>query len=207
MVANRELDVTDAKVVVVVPEGNSEYRERITSPPLAERFPQHKTVSDVMRATLKDPDATFASVCPSVLLDVVERKCDSDATRDWVAYQRERYGLRRIAVAEEPVVTRNAATADEACRREAAVTEELAATEKPVAEGKPASPIYTFNPGPFGDVFGTDLGRELWGLLTRESTIKLMEDASDRGRPAVEPLQELLLDQFGQAIAEAGPSR
>ena len=91
MVANRELDITDAKVVVVVPEGNSEYRERITSPPLAKRSPQHKTVSDVMRATLKDPNATFASVCPSVLLNAVERKCDSDAIRDWMAYQRERY--------------------------------------------------------------------------------------------------------------------
>ncbi len=92
MVANRELDVTDAKVVVVVPEGNSGYRERITSPRLAERFPQHKTVSEVMRATLKDPDATFASVCPSVLVAAVERKCGSkDTARAWVAYQRERY--------------------------------------------------------------------------------------------------------------------
>ena len=203
MVANRELDVTDAKVVVVVPEGNFEYRERITSPPLAERFPQHKTVSDVMRATLKDPDATFTSVCPSVLLDAVERECDSDATRDWVAYQRERYGFRRIAVAEEPVSTRNAVTAEEpVVDQTPAVTEELAATGKPVAEGKPASPAYTFIPGSFGDVFDTDLGRELWSLLTHESTIKLMEDASDRGRPAVEPLQELLLDRFGQAVAE-----
>ena len=92
MAANRELDVTDAKVVVVVPEDNSGYRERITSPRLAERFPQHKTVSDVMRATLKDPDATFASVCPSALVAAVERKCGSkDTARAWVAYQRERY--------------------------------------------------------------------------------------------------------------------
>ena len=197
MVANRELDVTDAKVVVVVPEGNSEYRERITSPPLEKRFPQHKTVSDVMRATLKDSDAAFASVCPSVLLDVVERECDSDATRDWVAYQRERYGLRRIAVAEEPVATRNAVTADEP-----AVEKAPAVSGTPAAAEKPVSPAYTFNPGPFGDVFDTDLGRELWDLLTQESTIKLMEDASDRGRPAVEPLQELLLGQFGQAVEE-----
>ena len=93
MVAEQELGVTDAKVVVVVPEGNSDYRERITSPPLAKRFPQHKTVSDVMRATLKDPDAAFASVCSSALVAAVERKCGSnDAARDWSAYQRERYG-------------------------------------------------------------------------------------------------------------------
>ena len=160
MVANRELDVTDAKVVVVVPEGNSEYRERITSPPLAERFPQHKTVSDVMRATLKDPDATFTSVCPSVLVAAVERTCGSDdAARDWVAYQRERYGFR-------------------------------------------LPEVHTFKPGSFIDVFDTDLGRELWDYLTRESTIERMEDASDRRRPAVEPLQELLLERFGRAVAE-----
>ena len=160
MVANRELDVTDAKVVVVVPEGNSEYRERITSPPLAERFPQHKTVSDVMRATLKDPDATFTSVCPSVLVAAVERTCGSDdAARDWVAYQRERYGFR-------------------------------------------LPEVHTFKPGSFIDVFDSDLGRELWDFLTRESTIERMEDASDRRRPAVEPLQELLLERFGRAVAE-----
>ena len=95
MVADRELDVTDAKVVVVVPEGNAAYRERITSPPLRERFPQHTTVSDVMRAALKDPDAAFASVCPSVLVDAVERECGSNpAVQEWAAYQRERYGLR-----------------------------------------------------------------------------------------------------------------
>ena len=197
MVANRELDVTDAKVVVVVPEDNSDYRERITSPSLAERFPQHKTVSDVMRATLKDPDATFVSICPSVLLDAVERKCDSDATRDWAAYQRERYGFRRIAVTEEPVATGNAAIAEEPV-----VDETTPAAGTPAVTGTPPSPVYAFKPEPFGDVFHTDLGRGLWDFLTWESTIELMEDASDRGRPAVEPLQELLLERFGQAVAE-----
>ena len=39
MVENRELGISDAKVVVVVPEGNTAYRERITSPPLENRFP------------------------------------------------------------------------------------------------------------------------------------------------------------------------
>ena len=72
-----------------------------------------------------------------------------------------------------------------------------------IDEGKSASPVYTFEPGSSAGVFDTDLGREMWDLLTHESTIKLMEDASDRGRPAVEPLQELLLDRFGQAVAES----
>ena len=96
MVAKGELGVTDTKVVVVVPEGNSGYRERIRDQPLTERFP-NKTVSDVMRATLKRPDATSAMVCPSVLVAAIERKCGSeDAVRDWVAYQRERY-LRPVS--------------------------------------------------------------------------------------------------------------
>ena len=94
MVADRELNISDAKVVVVVPEANTDYHERVTSAPLAERFPQHKTVSDAMRATLKNPESAFTSVCPAVLAAAVERMCGSDTSaRDWVSYQRERYGL------------------------------------------------------------------------------------------------------------------
>ena len=130
MVANRELDVTDAKVVVVVPEGNSEYRERITSPPLAERFPQHRTVSDVMRATLKEPDATFASICPSVLVDAVEHECGSDPARDWVTYQRERYGFRRPSVSEKSVATRKPTVAEKAVPAEKRVIPAYTFTEK-----------------------------------------------------------------------------
>ena len=91
MVGNRELGVSEAKVVVVVPRGNTAYRRRITSPPLAERFPQLKTVSDVMRATLKHADRAFATVCPSMLLEAVERECGATVS-SWTAYMRERYG-------------------------------------------------------------------------------------------------------------------
>ncbi len=57
MMTNGELGVSEAKVVVVVPEGNSAYRGRITSPPLANRFPHFKSVSEAMCATLKQPDS------------------------------------------------------------------------------------------------------------------------------------------------------
>ena len=90
MVRDRELGVSEAKVVVVVPRGNTAYRRQITSPPLAKRFPQLETVSDVMRATLKHPDRA-ASVCPSMLLEAVERECGA-AVSSWAAYVRERYG-------------------------------------------------------------------------------------------------------------------
>ena len=92
MVEKNELGVTDAKVIAVVPEGNTAYRERITSKPLAERFPNLKTISDVFRATLKQPDDAYAMVCPSTLVAAVEREC-GDAASKWITYQRERYGL------------------------------------------------------------------------------------------------------------------
>ena len=48
----------------------------------------------------------------------------------------------------------------------------------------------------------TDLVRRLRSFLTQRSTIKLMTDASDCEKPAVEPLQEPLLEQFGRAVEE-----
>ena len=94
MVRKGELGVTEAKVVVVVPEGNTAYRERITSPYLEKRFPDPKKVSDVFRATLKQPDDAYDIVCPSVLIDAVEEEC-GDAVSEWVKYQRKRYGLSK----------------------------------------------------------------------------------------------------------------
>ena len=92
MVNYRDLGVSEAKVITVVPADNTAYRERITSPGLAQRFPSLKTVSDVFRATLKHPDVAYAMVCPSTLVDAVAREHGGGAA-DWIAYQRERYGL------------------------------------------------------------------------------------------------------------------
>lgn len=89
MVAGRELDVSDAKVVVVVPGGNKEYRERITSEPLACRFPELRTVEAVVKSTLWRPSG-FVTVDYSALIDAVERECGGKA-KEWAAYQRERY--------------------------------------------------------------------------------------------------------------------
>ena len=94
MVNKGELGVTEAKVIAVVPDGNTTYRTCITSPPLAERFPDLNTVSDIFRATLKRPDDAYKTVCPSTLVAAVDRDCD-DAASEWVKYQRERYGLYR----------------------------------------------------------------------------------------------------------------
>ena len=87
MVKNRELGISDAKVVVVVPNGNTAYRDTITSPGL----PDLGTVEEVVRATLKEPDRAFATISPEDLLSAVEREC-GDSTYRWATYQRERYG-------------------------------------------------------------------------------------------------------------------
>lgn len=91
MVAQKEFDVAEAKVVVVVPEGNTAYREKITSPLLARRFPGQKTVAGVIRATLKHPDDAFSQVGPSTLADAVRRGCGGTVS-EWATYQHERYG-------------------------------------------------------------------------------------------------------------------
>ena len=90
MVQDRELGVTEAKVVVVVPEGNRAYRERLTSPPLALAFPD-RTVSGIVEETLVHPDREYASVSQSNLADAVRRRY-GNATTDWGAYHRDRYG-------------------------------------------------------------------------------------------------------------------
>ena len=91
MVKERELCVSEARVVVVVPKCNTPYRNKITSPCLTERFPDLETVEEVVKATLKESDRAFATVSPEMLLGAVEREC-GNASSDWVAYQRERYG-------------------------------------------------------------------------------------------------------------------
>lgn len=86
----QDLEVSEAKVVAVVPETNFAYRRKITSQPLAVRFPHCRTVAEVMNATLKRPDRAFAMVCPSQLLKAVERECGASVS-PWASYQWARY--------------------------------------------------------------------------------------------------------------------
>ncbi len=99
MVQQQELGVTEAKVVVVVPEENLGYRRvtegrRTTSPPLVHRFTGLETVREVVVACLKDPDSQFNMVAPRALADAVEQACsDNAAVTDWLTYWRERYDV------------------------------------------------------------------------------------------------------------------
>ena len=97
MVHERELDVDEAKVVVVVPEDNWPYRtvadgSTTTSPLLAQRFPHLGTVKEVMRACLKDLRSQFDLAVPQTLLDNVVKNLPNE-TVEWAGYWRERYGV------------------------------------------------------------------------------------------------------------------
>lgn len=89
MVRDNELGVTDAKVIVVVPQQNVAYRDRVTSPALASRFPD-MNVEAVVRACLKKPNH-FSVTNPATLVNAVERACGPRGS-EWVNYQQERYG-------------------------------------------------------------------------------------------------------------------
>ena len=90
MVRNRELGISEAKVVVVVPEGNRAYRERVTSPSLAVAFPD-RTVSGIVEETLTHPDRENASVSQLNLAGAVRSRCGDTATA-WGEYHHDRYG-------------------------------------------------------------------------------------------------------------------
>ena len=90
MVRNRELGVSEAMVVVVVPEGNRAYRERVTSPWLAREFP-NRTISDIVLETLVHSDRAYVTVSQSVFADSVRARCGNTAG-PWGDFQHERYG-------------------------------------------------------------------------------------------------------------------
>ena len=88
MVVNEELGVSEAKVVLVIPEGNVAYRSDITSPVLQGQFPNLVTVEGVTRAAMNFPDRDFGVVSQKVLADAARAWAGSQ----WSRYQQERYG-------------------------------------------------------------------------------------------------------------------
>lgn len=91
VVARKELDVCEAKVVLVVPDENAEYSRSLTSPVLFEAFPDVQSVEDVTRVAMNAPDRDFAVVSQHTLGEVVRARCGG-AVRHWSEYHRERYG-------------------------------------------------------------------------------------------------------------------
>lgn len=91
MVLEKELEVSEAKVVLVVPDGNFDFRQNLTSPSLAARLPEATTVEEVIRAAMNVPDRDFGIVSQSVLSTAVRMMCGGSA-HDWSEYHAARYG-------------------------------------------------------------------------------------------------------------------
>ena len=91
MVQDKEFGITEAKVVVVCPEGNDDYRNTITSPALKERFPSAASVEDVIHAAIREP-ASFRLMSPEKLVAAIRKSSAAEAVSQWLAYQQERYG-------------------------------------------------------------------------------------------------------------------
>ena len=87
-----DVQVDEAKVVVICPKGSAAYRTCVASRDLARRFPTCRTVEAVVRATLKDP-AGFAMVAPGDLVAALRSAFLQDPRlKPWLEYQRARYG-------------------------------------------------------------------------------------------------------------------
>jgi hypothetical protein len=52
----------------------------------------------------------------------------------------------------------------------------------------------------FASLSDTDVGRRLWAFLTRPETIARLATATELGRPAVEGIEEPLLEEFGDEV-------
>ena len=91
MVTRKELGVSEAKVVLVCPDGNLDYRQSLTSPLLAAMFPEATSVEEVIRAATSDPDLNFGFVSQSEIGTAVRAKCGACA-HGWSEYHAARYG-------------------------------------------------------------------------------------------------------------------
>jgi len=91
MVRRGEFGVSQAKVVVVCPEDNREYRDRITSPALAEQLPRGARLETTIRSLLKDA-TSFVMTSPEHLAAAVVKSTTDTNVTGWYAYHRERYG-------------------------------------------------------------------------------------------------------------------
>lgn len=89
MVRERELDVSESRVVVACPAANTAYRDRVTSPHLTAAFPKG-TVASVMHGVARDP-AMFR-VVDQATLGAAALAAGGASVSDWYSYNSQRYG-------------------------------------------------------------------------------------------------------------------
>ena len=62
--------------------------------------------------------------------------------------------------------------------------------------------ISDYKPDRFSDLAPTQLGQEIWGLLTEHDNLIRMETATELGRAAVEAVASRLVQQYGDAVRD-----
>lgn len=60
--------------------------------------------------------------------------------------------------------------------------------------------MFAYNPDKFASLYQSEIGQRIWACLTRPEIIARLETASDLGKPAVEGIEEQLLDEFREDI-------
>ena len=78
-------------MVVVCPAANLDYRNVVRATPLGQRFPEHDTVEDIVKATLIDRDS-FSVVAPDEIIGQMRGNATDLDLGDWLEYHRLRYG-------------------------------------------------------------------------------------------------------------------
>jgi len=85
---SREMDADIVSVLHICPEANREFRDRVTSPHLANVFPNKGTL-EIWKELV--PQDKFMSISVEDFLDTIVREAGAD-NREWVDYLKTRYG-------------------------------------------------------------------------------------------------------------------
>jgi hypothetical protein len=60
--------------------------------------------------------------------------------------------------------------------------------------------MFAYRPEKFDSLYGSDLGQRIWASLTRPEQVTRLETASELGKPAVEGIEEQLLEEFREEV-------
>lgn len=60
--------------------------------------------------------------------------------------------------------------------------------------------MFAYNPDKFTSLYQTDLGQRIWAFLTQPENVARLETASQLSKPAVEGIEEHLLEEFREEV-------
>lgn len=86
-----DLPVTDAKVIVICPKANHDYRRAVPETPLCRRFPSLRQLEEVVHATLNDP-SVFAVAAQEDVVAALRSRPVAECLKPWLDYHEARYG-------------------------------------------------------------------------------------------------------------------